>query len=174
MTRIGLALILTVAGCGSQVELTANAITGSVLQSGIYTGEIVCEGTFTDEFGTFPIEVTSEAGQRVISATGLPIESGLEAREGNTLEREFGGIAITVVIDAVTVTSNGVVVDSTGSAVSNVCTLTECTAFEMVARESYKVSGQDSIELKSFVTMLITIDGQTTSGSVTCTGTLGL
>ncbi len=172
----GVVALAWIAGCGSQVGLTANAISGSVLRPGIYTGDMLCEGTFTDVTGTVRTQDVF-AGRRVIGSSGLPVENGLEAREGNTLEREFGGFTVTVVIEAVTVTANGVVVDSSGSAVSDVCTDADCTSvetqgMEMITSESYKASGQSTIEFSSSMWMIVSINGQTGSGQAVCTGVL--
>ena len=85
------------------------------------------------------------------------------------LEIEFGGGTGSVVIDAVTVTPNGVVVDSTGSGES---ADGECT-FEIRTGETYKAFGQNSIEYSSWMAVLVSVDGQTwTSGSFVCTGVL--
>lgn len=177
MRRLGLLLILTVAGCGSQIGLTANAISGSVLRPGIYTGDVRCGGTMTDVTGTVPFQDTVNTWQRVIGELGLPVENGLEARKGDVLEREFGGATVTVGIDAVTVTTNGVVVDSSGSVVWDVCTDADCTSLEtqwleMISSDTYKASGQDSIEFSTWITVLVSADGQTGSGSISCTGVL--
>ena len=166
---------LALPGCGNSPTSVLNStVTG--LTPGIYTGDMLCEGTFTDATGTAPIQDVS-AGRRVIGSSGLPVEAGLEAREGDMLEREFGEFTVTVVTDAVTVTPNGVVVDWSGSAVSNVCTDADCTSvetqgFEMIGTESYKASGQDSIEFSSWTTVFLSVNGETGSGSFVCAGVL--
>jgi hypothetical protein len=165
---VALLSLLAFPGCGNTPTLNST-VTG--LRPGIYTGDIVCEGTITDATGTVPIQDVY-AGRRVIGESGLPVESGLEVREGNMVELEFGGITATGVIDTVTVTPNGVVVDSSGSFVSDVCTDTNCTSVEMIITESLKASGQNSIEVSSLITMFASLDGQTGSASAICTGVL--
>lgn len=161
-------LVVMLSGCGNTPTLNST-VTG--LRPGIYTGDIVCEGTITEATGTVPFQDVY-FGQRVIGESGLPVESGLEVREGNMMELEFGGITATGVVDTVTVTPNGVVVDSSGSFVSDVCTDTNCVSAEMIITESLKASGQNSIEVSSLITMFVSIDGQTGSASAICTGVL--
>jgi hypothetical protein len=169
MKRIAtLLLIAAFPGCGNTPTLNSTA-TG--LNPGIYTGDIVCEGTITEATGTVPFQDVY-AGRRVIGESGLPVQDGVEVREGDVVELEFGGLTASGVIDAVTVTANGVVVDSSGSFISDVCTDTNCTSVEMISSESLKASGQTSIEVSSATTILASIDGQNGSGWAVCTGVL--
>ena len=85
------------------------ADSSTALKEGTYAGEFLCENTFTSE-GFTTEEPNDFEESWTISASGLPLIEGSDARVGLVLDDDSGAFEVSLVVTEVTETSNGVTV----------------------------------------------------------------
>ena len=158
------AVPLAFAGCGNApATVLSSTVTG--LMAGIYTGDATCVGIVTDETGPTSVEDTLRF-TRVIGESGLPVEGGVEVQEGEVWSRQIGGISMSVAVDSVVMTPDGVSIEASGivdteSCLDDACTVTEVRRADMFVTERYESLAQDRIEYASFIQVIVSVDSRT-------------